>query len=300
MSNELVPQQSGGYLALTDDDYLAKLGGVVGGMKGGGSFAYLKMDGNSGNYSYGADDIELPAGTQLAMDWKSLRQGWIIWSGGQVEHEVMVDPVNEAVPAKRDLPDFGPYGKDDGPREQLTIQLKMIEDPFVELLFQANNASKRNALGAVMKDFMKSFKLHPGAYPVIEIDSNSFDAKDPDNPKRKFKKYAPKFKIVDWISADELNAMSEGSPEDYEQGDEEITDATEGTALPAPVEAEEVVEPTPAPQPTQPVKAATTRAATRPAASRPAAAAQAPTPAAAAPAAKAPAAAAPAGRRSRF
>lgn len=299
MSNELVPQQSGGYLAsASDEDYLARLGGIVGQMKGGGNFAYLKMDGNSGNYSYGADDIELPTGSRLAMDWKSLRSGWIIWSGGQVEHEVMVDPVQEVVPAKKDLPDFGPYGKDDGPREQLTIHFKMVEDPFVELLFQANNASKRNALGAVMKDFMKQFKMHPGEYPVIEIASNSFDAKDPDNPKRKFKKFAPKFKIVDWISADDLNAMVEGSPEDYEQGDEVAEDQT--AALPAPEEVVEAApEPTPAPQPSKPTPAAAPRAATRPAAPRPAAAAQAPTPAAAAPAAKPPAAA-PAGRRSRF
>lgn len=291
MNNDLVTQDSGGYLAMTDDDYLSKLTGVAEGLKGGGAFAYMKFDGNSGKYSYGADDVELNPGVQLVLDWKSFRQGWIIWVGGQVADELMVNPVTERVPTRATLPDHGPYGKDDGPREQNTVTFKLLEEPFIEMVFQANNKSKLNALGALMKDAVAKLKAHPGQYPIIEIDSNSFDAKDPDNPKRKFKKYAPKFKIVDWISADELNAMAEGNPEDYAENGADEGQVPEQAALPAP-EPEPVVEPTPAPQPqqTRPASAPRPAPVQRPAAVAP----NATKPAAAGPAAPA------AGRRGRF
>jgi len=261
MSNDLVPAQSGGFLAQSDDDFLARLSNVVDNMKGsGGSHAFLKFDGKRGVYSYGADDVELQPGTQLVLDYRSLRQGWIIWLNGNVADEIMVDPMTTAIPTIRELPDHGPYGKDDGPREQQTVMLKMIEDPFVELKFQANNKSKMYALGGVMKDFIKSYKMHPGCYPIIDIDSNSFEGKDKETG-RKYKQFAPKFKIVSWMSADELNAMSEGNPEDYDQAEENQVEE-EVQALPEP-------EPTPAPQQQQTRPAPARTAAPRTTAPRP-------------------------------
>lgn len=282
MSNDLVPSK-GNAVALSNDDYFAALAGEAEGLKGGGDGkAFLKFSGNDGRFSYGADDVELAAGTQLVMNPRSAKKGWVIWVASEVVYEKMVDFIDPHGPTKASLPDHGPYGEDDGPVEQYTMDFATLEEPFVEMIFQANNVSKRRAFAALLKEFGKLFRLHPGCYPIVEIDSNEFEAKG-DDGKRKYKKYAPVFKIVDWIAEAELNAMAEGNPEDYEQDGEQQ-------------EAAQEVEQTPAPQaPAQPARRATPPRQ----AEQPKQAAAAPTPAAT-PAPAQPAKPAGTARRGRF
>lgn len=258
MTNEVTTTSEGGYLEISDNDFIAKLGAEANHIGGSGA-QFMKMDGNTGQFSYGADDIELPLGTTLVMNYRSYKRGWLIWVGGEVKHEVMVGIEQGAQPTKTSLPDYGPYEEDDGPREQFTLEFKTHEEPFVEMVFQGNNKSKKNALGALLRDFAAQAKNNPGCYPIVEIDSNEFEAKDPKNPKRKFKKFAPKFKIVDWMTPDELNALSEGNPDDYENGD-----SSEGGEAPAAQE----------PEPETQTRPASGRATPRPAAATTAPAAE--------------------------
>lgn len=250
MSTE-VTQTRTGFLK-TNEDMFAALGDLADSIKGGGGKPFMKFNGNEGTYSYGADDEELPLQTQLGMNPMSFRQGWVVWKGGEVVEEKMVG-LGDAMPAKGSLQDNGPYdGEGDGPQEQFTIEFATIEEPFVQMTFQANNTSKRRAMGTLLKEFKANFRLNPGKFPVIEIDAKEFEAKIK-NSKRKVKKFAPSFKIVGWITEEEMNALSEGSPSDYEQegGGE---NAIEGAAPVEAVEAETPVkEQVQRPQPQRPV-----------------------------------------------
>jgi hypothetical protein len=164
---------------------------------GGGGVLFLKFNGNDGYYSYGADDTDLPVDSQAAMNPRSLKRGWICWKGGQVQEEIMMSLEEGLPPAKHQLPDYGPYGKDDGWSEQKTIEFKTIDGEGLTLLFQANNKSKMNALEAVMKDFARQYKSNPGCVPIVELGENEFETqpKNEDGSKgRKVRKHAPKFK----------------------------------------------------------------------------------------------------------
>lgn len=227
---------SGNYLS-SNDDFYAALAAEAQTLKGGGDGkAFLKFNGNDGEFTYGADDEELPLKSRLAVNMKSYQRGWVIWVDGEVIHEEMA-LFPAPAPTKAGLPDKGPYGEDDGPVEQYTIDFKMLDDPHVEMVFQANNSSKRRAMAALLKDFANGFKLHPGCVPVIEIDEREFETKTKGGKGRKITKHAPVFKIVDWMPETELAAMSEGAPEDYE--DEKPARGRGAKALPASKDEEE-------------------------------------------------------------
>jgi hypothetical protein len=223
MTNEVAVRGSTALVTSTDDYYAALAAEAQSYRGGGGGVLFLKFNGNDGYYSYGADDVDLPVDSQVAMNPRSLKRGWICWKGGQVQEEIMMSLEEGLPPAKHLLPDYGPYGKDDGWSEQKTIEFKTIDGEGLTFLFQANNKSKMNALEAVMKDFARQYKSNPGCVPVVELGENEFETqpKNEDGSKgRKVRKHAPKFKLVGWMTEEELQSLSEGAAEDYAEGDE--------------------------------------------------------------------------------
>lgn len=215
MSNELTPKANS-YIANTED-YFAAVAAEADTFRDSGGLMYLKFNGNDGEYSYGSDNTELKLGSLLALNIQSYRRGWICWNDGEVVDEIMT-PIHEGAPPKKtSLPDHGPYVEEnDGWSEQYTIEMRMVEEPYINLLFQANNRSKRIAFENMMKDFAKGFRLNEGCAPVIEIDEREFEGKAKEGSKKRYKKHAPIFKIVDWKSLEELATLSEGTPADYE------------------------------------------------------------------------------------
>jgi hypothetical protein len=214
MSNDLTTTR--GNLPATNEDFFSMLEADAPNIKGGeGGKAFMKFSGIDGKFSYGAENEPLEPGTQLIMNWKSYRRGWVIWVGGKVEHEAMTFFHEGPQPSKQSLPDLGPYTKDDGPVEQFTIEFATVEEPFVTMVFQANNKSKVRALGALMKDFIANYKMHRDMFPVVEIDEHEFPTKTETG--RKATMHAPDFKIVNWITEEQMAELSDGAPSDYEQ-----------------------------------------------------------------------------------
>lgn len=247
MSNE-VANRAASNIA-TQDDIYALVANEARGLKGGGDGkAFMKFSGNDGRYSYGAEDEPLALGDQLVMNPATFSRGWLIWIDGQVEFETMVGVHEGPQPEKTSLPDHSPYKKGDGPVEQYTIEFATTVEPFTEMVFQANNVSKKRALAALLKEFGNEYKLHPGELPVVEIDNNEFDAKMEPGSKRTVKKFAPKFKIVSWIGEAEMAAMREGTPEDYAEGDDGEEAEVDTTPVAEPVKATRPTPVQPAPR----------------------------------------------------
>uniref|UniRef100_A0AB74UKZ7 Uncharacterized protein n=1 Tax=Caulobacter phage BL57 TaxID=3348355 RepID=A0AB74UKZ7_9VIRU len=227
MGNDLTTRSSGGYLT-NNDDFYNLIAQEANNLKGGGDGkAFMKFDGNDGTFSYGAEDEPLKLGTEMAANLLSYKRGWVIWKDGKVVYEEMVGIKEGPQPTKGSLPDHGPYGDEDGPVEQYTMDLRLIDEPYVEMVFQANNVSKRRALAAFLKDFGNSFRNHPGEVPIIALDSNEFEGKTKGG--RKVTKYAPKLKIVRWMSETDLAALLEGSPDDYDKGGKALEDKRGGS-----------------------------------------------------------------------
>lgn len=165
---------------------------------------YLKFDGNTGIFSYGKDQEELPKGTRVAVNPNEFKNGWICWKDGEVQEEIMVRVVDGKPPVKGELRDHGPYEDDkDGWREQASTQFRDIETGE-EYLFKTSSKGGRISVGNLVRDYGKSFTMHPGELAIVELQNTAFDAKDPKNGKKLGRKYAPVFKIVDWQSEQAL------------------------------------------------------------------------------------------------
>jgi hypothetical protein len=293
MSNELTTQNSG-FLAQSDDAYAA-LAEAANEMGSGGG-VYLKFDGNTGIYTYGSTGDQLSLGTQVAFNPMSLQRGWICWKDEEVVDEVMTGFLTGKPVDKGSLADHGPYDvKGDGWQEQSIIIFKMVEEPFAELTFKATGIGKRNAVGRLVQDFVKSYKANPGLVPIVEVDEVEYESKAKEA--RGARKHAPVFKIVAWVTEAQLLAIQGDDAGDYEPEPAPLALAAPVQQVAAPVaeapaaEDDNAAYEAPAPEPTP-------KAAPRRPAARPAPAAQAaPAPE---PVAQAPAAVQPAARRGRF
>jgi hypothetical protein len=215
MSNALAVRDSRTAAAVASNlDPFATAGQDMAGSHG----TYLKFNGNSGEFTYGAEAEELELGTKLAVDMNSFRRGWICWVNEEVVEEIMVRVVDGKPPEKHELTDHGPYvvteERKDGWTEQAAVTLRDIETGK-EFIFKHSSLSALRALGQLLKDFAKDYKNHPGELPIVELDTSSFIPKN----KKYGKKYSPKFNIVEWVGEEELMSRFGENAADY-QGDE--------------------------------------------------------------------------------
>jgi hypothetical protein len=247
MSNALVKADTRTALATTSAyDPFASAGEEMGGANG----TYLKFNGNSGEYTYGAEQEELTAGTHLAVDMNSFRRGWICWKDENVVDEQMVRVIDGRPKDKSELPDHGPYvvteEKKEGWAEQAAVNFRDIETGK-EYIFKVSSVSALRALGTLLKDYGREYKNHPGELPIVTLNTSSFMPKN----KKWGKKYSPKLPIEEWIPEADLLARFGDNAADYPPGDE----PTQSEGDPAP----EQQPAAPQPQATQAAAAVTPR-----------------------------------------
>jgi hypothetical protein len=186
---------------------------------------YLKFDGNTGTYTFGKDSDELPAGVKVALNAQEFKAGWICWREGAVIDEIMVRTVEGRPPARGALTDHGPFDDDrDGWKEQYSAHFRDIEDG-TEYVFKTSSGGGKTSIRNLLQDYGKTFMMHPGELAILSLGNVSFDAKDPNNKKKKLgKKFAPKFSIVGWENEADLIAKFEtmaAASEDEEEGEVE-------------------------------------------------------------------------------
>ena len=225
MANALTKRPQGSAVAATQAyDPFARAGDL----DASGHGTYLKFNGKTGEFTYGQAAEELPEGSQLAVDMNQAKWGWICWMDSEVKEERMKrvidgDPDNEG-----DLPDYGPYTKyEDGSEDGWSKQRLLVFRDIVsgaEFLFKTSSGSGIRAFGALMKDYGRQYKAHPGEIPIVTVSVSSFIPKN----KKIGKVYAPEFKITGWASEDELIAgLNEGQDDEtgaYDEDGQGVTD----------------------------------------------------------------------------
>lgn len=225
---------------------------------------YLKFNGNSGEFTYGQEAEELALGTKLAVNMNNFRRGWICWVDSEVVDEVLVRVVEGKPPAENQLADHGPYVKNDdrndGWSEQAAVDFRDIETGK-EFIFKHSSASALRALGTLLKDYGKDYKNHPGEVPVVVLDTSSFTPKN----KKWGKKYSPIFRIVEWVSEEELMSRFGDNAADYEggegaEGEDDPANYEGGEAAPETTEEPPFEDPKPAAAPKQTAAPAKTAA----------------------------------------
>lgn len=258
--------------ATSGDDPFSKAGSEM----GSGAFTrFVKFSGNTGEYTYGKnDESDIDHGTKVAINPLTFARGGICWKNGEVAAEQMTPVVQGEPPLLASLPDHGPYAKkEDGWKAQSSFFFCDTEGNGYE--FKTSSKSGMRAVGNLLKDYGKLFRNYPGKVPLITLDADKFSPKD----KSFGDKYAPVFKIVDWVDA--AYAVAEAQAED---GAEDPSNyATDPSLAPAAVQTTVVVPPAqaaapvavvtpvtptppaPAPAPVEPPPVAPTAAAAPPA-----------------------------------
>lgn len=203
MTNQraLVEQaRSSGVLALLDtDNPFVQLADAAG---SGGEI--LKFSGNTGEFTYKGTVFE--HGTQLVFNMANSMHGYVCWKGGKLIDRHFTPIISrEPVPAISDLPDHGPYKESEGWKDAFMVKVFDMETQ-TELEHTVSNISGCNAMRALIKDFGSKVRLNVDETgmpksPIVEISANSFES-----PKSPTKKWAPAYKIQDWISIAEMDA----------------------------------------------------------------------------------------------
>lgn len=225
MSKELATTSDKGGIVkydATNNPFLAAASGV-------GDFfgSRLSFDGNTGQILIGAkdDENEMKHGSVLVANLIAAEMGALCWVGGQLVDEVTFPIASgRELPILADLPDHGPYEKDeDGMEEgwQHVYRFQLYHEKDKEgFTFATSSKSGIRGVKKLLKAFGSKFPLKIGAdgqyqYPVIEFTADSFKIKD--KPKLG-KKWAPVFNIIDWIDAEEalpyFAAAASGDDED--------------------------------------------------------------------------------------
>lgn len=228
MSKELTTTSDKGGIVkydATNNPFLAAASGV-------GDFfgSRLSFDGNTGQILIGAkdDENEMKYGSVLVANLIAAEMGALCWVGGQLVDEVTFPIASgRELPILADLPDHGPYEKDeDGMEEgwQHVYRFQLYSEKAKEgYTFATSSKSGIRGVKKLLKAFGSKFPLKIGAdgqyqYPVIEFTADSFKIKD--KPKLG-KKWAPVFNIIDWIDAEEAlpyfaTAASGDDEDDYD------------------------------------------------------------------------------------
>lgn len=237
--NALVRQNTATAIASNAYDPFAAAGDDMGGTHG----VYMKFNGNSGEFTYGQDQDELPEGTELAVDMNSFRRGWICWKAENVVDEQMTRVIDGPPKQKSELPDHGPYiiegDKKEGWVEQAAVNFRSISDGK-EFIFKVSSISALRALGTLLKDYGKDYKNHPGELPIVPLGTSSFMPKN----KQWGKKYSPKLLIKAWVNEEELAGRFGDNASAYAQGGE-ADEGGEGEADASNYEQVETVKTTP-------------------------------------------------------
>lgn len=200
----------------------------------------LKVDGNTGDLVIGPKDDgdTLPKGSYILVDLLHAEHGHLCWVEGALKDEDRhLITVRPTLPDIKDLPDHGPYKKDDdgedGWQKYINFRAREERDGSLEngddFTFDANSSSAIRAVKTLLKEFGQKFVHKIGAdgayqYPVVQIDVNGFKIKD---KPRLGTKYAPTFKIVDWIDAsvaEKFFLVGEAAAEEDEDNYEPTTD----------------------------------------------------------------------------
>ena len=157
--------------------------------------SFLKMS-KSGDWEYGAESDEVPAGTQFAVNPASFQRGYVAWQ----------DTTNGAAAAKLDermysafeaLPDAGdPTKGSRGWEAQFGFAMKAINGGKLagtELQYRSSSDGGKRAVAALITEISEGAAANPGKIPLIVLDQRSYKHASYG------KIYAPVFKIVKWV-----------------------------------------------------------------------------------------------------
>ena len=183
----------------------------------GGNVQFLKMLKQTGEWVYGAEDIDVEPGSRWAVNPLSLQTGFIAWGGGGKPLGKMMRSIFQPAIRRDELQNVGKEWS-----ENIAFQMQCIsgEDEGVVVEYTQNSYGGRAAFAELVKALQVQLAKVAGSsdqsliVPVIVM--NSSDYKHPEFGKI----FNPIFDVVGWISMDgpAAGAAAEPQPNEPRQG----------------------------------------------------------------------------------
>lgn len=210
--------------------------GAQGSEGAGGGVSYVKFTGATGVFEAGQNADIIEHGTQFIANMEEARYTWSFWWDGEVmesfDDRLVDEPLSYDNPPM-ELPE-DPDGKIDmsieeimeqqekdpanfreGWAVQAAVDLRAVDGTDEQYCLKLNNGVALNAFHSFRKEFAKQRRRNPGKLPLVEISADAYTPKAKSAGKRRF---APRIKIVDWLTDDEIAAMIGENPADYDNG----------------------------------------------------------------------------------
>ena len=175
-------------------------------LKGGEDF--LKLSKNSGEWIYGASEVEVQEGSHWAINPGSLRMGYIAWGKGEVLGKKLLPILTGQMVDKSTLPNVGaPWD------ECVAFQLRCMngEDEGVQVEYEQNSYGAKKAFSAIVQAIMQqTTKDTVNFVPVVVMSSDSYQHKTYGTI------FNPIFEVVKWISMGGVEVAQEAEEEEPE------------------------------------------------------------------------------------
>lgn len=224
MSNALVKAAGNKGLAALMDEAGAAFGAAaselnvnIGGL--------LSFSGNTGEFKYKGQIID--HGTVVAVYPERMRKGWVCWKGGKpIEKHVVNILGGERAKTQEELPDYGPYENEtDGWSAVVELPLKILESQEIIDL----SLSSKGGVGSLLRlgaEWSAKSKMNldeNGERKIMYVELGADGFKSPKSPGLK---YAPTFKLTEWVTkAEEDEAAGIIDADADYVGDDQIEDA---------------------------------------------------------------------------
>lgn len=203
MSNGIVSFEPGDLEA--NSDHIAQMLRQGASTLSGDARQFLRF--TKGEWSIGRDNDTFVNNTFTAViNIPCILSGWQCWKDGTPVDENWVRLIEQSPPDVDSLPDHGPYNSNqDGWSAAVKVDLIVAPDDNVQAPikaeYTASSAGGRRAVGELMKNYAEALQngdAAGGKVPLVEVGEDNYQHK-------KFGKvYVPTFKIVKWLSPEEM------------------------------------------------------------------------------------------------
>jgi hypothetical protein len=180
-------------------------------------------------YAGRGTDKTVPVGTVFTVNPDEFMAGWIKWLDKKSVDHAMVRIIDGIAPKLRgELGDHDTaqweVGKDKKPKDpwQFTNYLPMMDEEGVLYTFTTTSRGGIGAVAKLLRLYAKHRKRHPDVFPLIKINTDSYQHKDTSLGRIKF----PVFEPAGYVSkADFLAALAEGGYSTAEYPEPETVEA---------------------------------------------------------------------------
>lgn len=203
-------------VALKSSSAVAALGSLKAGLqnvqttiRGSASDPFLRLL-RSGEWVYGAENIEIEDGSVWAINPLSIQHGWVAWTDrpGKAQNEVVGEimvPMTSPLPAFNDLPEPGDATASWVQQLQFQLRCTNGEDVGEQVLYKTTSTGGLNAVRTLIGQIMAQLDVDADRpVPLVQLATDSYEHK------KWGKTFTPVLEVVGWADMEGV----EGEPEE--------------------------------------------------------------------------------------